>query len=86
MSESLKRLNNVEQRNDTQAVSAAKKPRLSPESGISREVNDLLSEGQVPQDKPSESQDDVLDDIAQSLDEAERTAEPVSKKTRQGGR
>lgn len=28
----------------------------------------------------TESQDDVLDDIAQSLDETERTAEPVSEK------
>ena len=55
---------NLEQRDGTQAVSVAKKPRFSPESGISHEVNDLLSEGEVPQDKPSESQDDVLGDVA----------------------
>ena len=80
MGESLKRLNNVGQRNDTRAAPAAKKPRLLPESGISIEVNDLLGDGQLPQDKQSENQEDGLDDIAQSLDETERTAEPVSEK------
>ena len=43
-------------------------------------MNDLLSKGQVPQDKVAESQDDVLDDIAQSLNEAKRTTEPVLEK------
>ena len=52
MSESLKHLNNMGQRNDTQAASASKKPRLLPESSISSEVNDLM-DGQVPQDKLS---------------------------------
>lgn len=54
-----------------------------PEPGICSEVNDLLTEVQMAQDKNSntiKSQDDVLDDIAQSLNEAERTAELVSGK------
>ena len=83
MNESLKRLHDVDKHGDKEAESASKKPRHSPEPGISSEVNDLLTEGQTAQDKNSnttESQDDVLDDIAQSLDEAERTAEPVSEK------
>ena len=50
---------------------------------VSSEVNDLLNVGQTAQDKnfnTTESQDEVLDGIAQSLDEAERNAEPVSEK------
>ena len=83
MNESLKRLHDVGKHGDKEAESASKRPRHSPEPGISSEVNDLLKEGQTAQDKNSnttQSQDDVLDDIAQSVDEAERTAEPVSEK------
>ena len=83
MNESLKRLHNVDKHGNKEAESASKRPRHSPELGICREVNDLLTEGQTAQDKNSngtESQDDMLDDIAQALDEAERTAEPVSEK------
>lgn len=83
MSDSLKRLRNVDDHDGKEAESAPKRLRSSPESGVSTEVNDLLTEGQSAQDKPlntAESQDDVLDDIAQSLDEAERTAAPVSEK------
>ena len=82
MNEWLKRLHDVDKA-DKEAEPASKRPCHSPEPGISSEVNDLLKEGQTAQDKNSnttESQDDVLDDIAQSLDEAERTAEPVSEK------
>ena len=83
VSESLKRIHNVDNHAGDEAESAAKRLRSSPESGVSTEVNDLFTEGQSAQDKllnTTESQDDVLDDIAQSLDEAERTAAPVSEK------
>jgi len=83
VSESLKRIHNVDNHDGDEAQSPSKRLRSSPESGVSIEVNDLLTEGQSTQDKllnTTESQDDVLDDIAQSLDEAERTAAPVSEK------
>ena len=83
MSESLKRIHNVDNHDVDEAESASKRLRSSPETGVSTEVNDLLTEGQSAQDKSlntAESQDDVLDDIAQSLDEAERTAAPVLEK------
>ena len=83
VSESLKRIHSVDNHDGDGAESASKRLRSLPESGASTEVNDLLTEGQSAQDKllnTAESQDDVLDDIAQSLDEAERTAAPVSEK------
>ena len=83
VSESLKRIHNVDNHAGDEVESAAKRLRSSPESGVSTEVNNLFTEGQSDQDKllnTTESQDDVLDDIAQSLDEAERTAAPVSEK------
>ena len=83
VSESLKRIHNVDNHAGDEAESAAKRLRCSPESGVSTEVNDLFTEGQSAQDKllnTTECQDDVLDDIAQSLDAAERTAAPVSEK------
>ena len=83
-SESLKRINSVDNQDGDEAESASKRLRSSPESGVSIEVNDLLTEGKSNQDKllnTTESQDDVLDDIAQSLlDEAERTPALVSEK------
>ena len=83
VTKSLKRIHNVDNHAGDEAESAAKRLRSSPESGVSTEVNDLFNEGQSAQDKllnTTESQDDMLDDITQSLDEAERTAAPVSEK------
>ena len=83
VSESLKRIHNMDNHDGNKAEFASKRLRSSPDLGVSTEVNDLLTEGQPTHDKPlntAESQDDVLDDIAQSLDEAERTAAPVSEK------
>jgi len=83
VSESLKRISNVDNHDGDEAESVSKRLRSSPESGVSTEVNDLLTEGKSTQDKllnTTESQDNVLDHIAQSLDEAERTAAPVSEK------
>ncbi|KAK3731997.1 hypothetical protein QZH41_005498 [Actinostola sp. cb2023] len=61
------------------AEAAAKKARQSPEPGVSSDVDALLSEGE-DETEISDSQDSLLDDIVQSLDETERTAEPVSEK------
>ena len=83
VSESLKLIHNVNKHDGNEAESASKSLHRSPESGVSTEVNDQLTEGQTAQDKSlntTESRDDVLDGIAQSLDEAERTAEPISEK------
>ena len=77
MNESLKRLHDMDKHGDKEAESASKRPRHLPEPGICSEVNDLLTEWQTAQDKNSnttESQDDVLDGIAQSLNEAKRKA------------
>ena len=77
MNESLKCLHDVDKHDHKEGESASKRPCHSPEPGISSEINDLLTQGQTAQDKNSnttESQDDVLDDMLQSLDEAQETA------------
>lgn len=83
MSESLKR---IHKERDEAEPAVRKKSRTSPESGLSNEVAALLNEGETggktPESTPGEldAEGDVLDDIAQSLDETERTDEPVSEK------
>jgi len=78
MSESLKRLH--DERDEAESA-VQKKSRQSPESGINNEVDELLSEGDNSAETVEEPEDiDVLDDIAQSLDEAEKTDEPVADK------
>ena len=52
VSESLKRIHNVDNHDGDETESASKRLRRSPESGVSTEVNDLLTEGQPAQDKP----------------------------------
>ena len=46
VSESLKRIHNVDNHDGNEAESASKRLRSSPESGVSTEVNDLFTEGQ----------------------------------------
>lgn len=69
--------------NDEAESAAGKKSRQLPEPGVSDEVDELLNEGEKEANEKEDAvgvQDDVLDEIVQSLDESEKTDEPVSEK------
>lgn len=79
MSESLKRFHDGADE-ETTPPAGGKKSRHTPESGITADVNDLLNEGETSGTAQTAGETDVLDEIVQSLDESEKTAEPVSEK------
>lgn len=81
MSESLKRLHGAD---EAESAKKVKKSRPLPESGstasiTNNDVVDLLQEGEEEVNNDGQEVD-VLDEIAQSLNEAEKTGEAVSEK------
>ena len=86
MNESLKHIHGAD---DSDASAMSKKSLHSHESGISTDVNYLLNEGEPSETSKAEEsagEDNVVDDITQSLDESEKTAEAVSVKISQNCR
>ena len=84
MSALLKRLHNrADKQSDDDAESDSKKSRPLLALGIFSDANYLLTEDETGQNtllNSRQSQDDMLDNIFQSVDETDRTAKPVSDK------